>query len=234
MPDAPWKRLTVPFPASTVEWDVVDVEPGGEDAWVVPRLRRDALVARLDEVCGVAGWSLSYAPFAAGAVGCTLEVGDVRRAAVVNALRAGAEATADAAFAAAARLYGMTAPLEPGRRRVGYDSESGTALHDPEVGSTDDAAGGAGQTPVTIVSAAESGPDTAEIDEPERELSHEARSTIDRLVDRLKDEGQGMAVARLVLRHSGYGKDPAAARALYGELRSLLKRVNEDEGRDRA
>jgi hypothetical protein len=229
--DEPWTRLAAPFPASDVVWDVVDVEDGGEDALVVPRLRREALAARLDEACGVAGWSLSYAPFASGAVGCTLEVRDVRKAAVVNALGAGAEATADAAFAAAAGLYGMTAPVEGGRRRVGYDAESGGALHDPEPWPAAEA-GGAGELQAADAGAADvasAGPAGA-LGGPERELSDEARGMIDRLVERLKGEGQGLAAVRLVVRHGGYGKDPEAARALYRELRALLKRVSEEQG----
>ena len=46
---------------------------------------------------------------------------------------------------------------------------------------------------------------------------------IDRLVDRLKDEGQGLAAARLLVRYGGYGKDPDTARELYAQLRALLR-----------
>jgi hypothetical protein len=46
---------------------------------------------------------------------------------------------------------------------------------------------------------------------------------IDRLVERLKDEGQGLAAARLLVRYGGYGKDPDAARELYAQLRELLR-----------
>ena len=46
---------------------------------------------------------------------------------------------------------------------------------------------------------------------------------IDRLVDRLKDEGQGLAAARLLVRYGGYGKDPDTARELYAQLRVLLR-----------
>jgi hypothetical protein len=46
---------------------------------------------------------------------------------------------------------------------------------------------------------------------------------IDRLVDRLKVEGQGLAAARLLVRYGGYGKDPDTARELYAQLRVLLR-----------
>ena len=45
---------------------------------------------------------------------------------------------------------------------------------------------------------------------------------IDRLIDRLRDRGLGLQAARILVRHGGYGKDPRAARELYGELRQLL------------
>jgi hypothetical protein len=50
---------------------------------------------------------------------------------------------------------------------------------------------------------------------------------IDRLVERLKEEGQGLAAARLLVKHGGYGNDPAAARELYAQLRALLLRAGE-------
>lgn len=53
---------------------------------------------------------------------------------------------------------------------------------------------------------------------------------IDRLIDRLRAEGKGRAVAELVVRYGGYGNDPATAREFYAQLRSLLlDRSNPDE-----
>jgi hypothetical protein len=53
---------------------------------------------------------------------------------------------------------------------------------------------------------------------------------IDRLVERLKGEGQGLAAARLLVKHGGYGKDPEAARELYAQLRELLLAAPAAEG----
>lgn len=57
---------------------------------------------------------------------------------------------------------------------------------------------------------------------------------IDRLIERLKAEGQGLAAARILVKHGGYGKDPQAARELYGELRDLLRAGSVDREPDAA
>ncbi len=203
---------------------------------MLPRLRREALEARLDEVCGVTGWSVTFAPYAAGAVGCTLQVREVRKAAVVNAVAGGAAATAAVAFAAAATRFGLVVPVAPAERRVAYDPESGEALHEPDLSAESGhedargaAAGAAGAETTDPEALDAQRPDAREADVQARGLSNEGLRMIDRLVERLKDEGQGLAAARLLVRFGGYGKDPDAARELYGELRALLKRAGESE-----
>lgn len=234
--DAPWTRLAAPFPVSDVVWDVVSVDAAGEEASVLPRLRREALEARLDEVFGVVGWSVTFVPFAEAAVGCTLEVQEVRKATVVNAMAGGAAVTAAAAFAGAAARFGLVAPVVPAERRVAFDPEAGVALHEPEVSAdavqevtnhetsheAAAATAASGQLHASL-------PDAREAVVPARGLSSDGFRMIDRLVERLKDEGQGLAAARLLVRFGGYGKDPDAARELYGELRALLKRAGESE-----
>lgn len=237
MSDALWTRLSAPFPLPSVTWDVVSVDPGADEALVVPRLRREAIVERLDDLCGVAGWSLSLTPFADGAVGCGLQVGEVRKAAVADARIEGPVATADAALAACAALFGLASPVAAHARRVAFDAEAGVALHDPdpeaipedavEVPGADAAAAerrAAAAAAAAQVTDAPEAPDAAA-----RRPSSEARVMIDRLVERLRASGRGLEVARLVARHGGYGEDAEAARALYGALRSLLKRTAADE-----
>ncbi len=58
----------------------------------------------------------------------------------------------------------------------------------------------------------------------------EGQQIIDRLIERLKAEGQGLASARILVKHGGYGKDPKAARELYAELRDLLRATSERDG----
>lgn len=234
MSDALWTRLSAPFPLPSVTWDVVSVDPGADEALVVPRLRREAIVERLDDLCGVAGWSLSLTPFADGAVGCGLQVGEVRKAAVADARIEGPAATADAALAACAALFGLASPVAAHARRVAFDAEAGVALHDPDpeaipeetvaVPRADAAAADRRDAGAAEADEASDVPDAAA-----RRPSSEARVMIDRLVERLRASGRGLEVARLVARHGGYGEDAEAARALYGALRSLLKRSAADE-----
>jgi len=233
--DALWTRLAAPFPALDVTWDVVAVDAAADEAVVAPRLRRDAIVDRFDGQRGVAGWSVTFTPFADGAVGCTVEIADVRKSAVVDGLVAGPAATADAALAACAALFGLAVPALAEPQRVAYDADAGVALFDPEPPG-DHPAGDAGgdadrgstdaRVPATTAAAsdADAALDVHAADVHARGLSREGLVMIDRLVERLKESGQGLEAARLLVRYGGYGKDAEAARALYGALRALLKR----------
>ena len=235
MSDALWTRLAAPFPLHGVTWDVVSVDAAADEAVVAPRLRREAIAERLDQHCGVGGWSVTFTPFADGAVGCTVEIAGVRKGAVVDALMAGAAATADATLAACAASFGLVAPASAAPQRVAFDAEAGVALHDPEptsdqvavaaARSADDPAGpapfreSAHDAPVVDAAVA----DLHAADAEARGLSRDGLAMIDRLVERLKESGQGLQAARLLVRYGGYGKDAEAARALYGALRALLK-----------
>ena len=238
MSDALWTRLAAPFPTLGVTWDVVFVDAAADEAVVVPRLRREVIVERLDEHVGVAGWSVTFTPFAEGAVGCMVEIAGVRKSAVVDALMDRTAATADAAFAACAALFGLVVPVSAAAQRVAFDAEAGVALHDPEPAS-DQLAGAAaddtdtdtdavvvGARPGRVGAAAsddDAGIDVHAADVEARGLSREGLAMIDRLVERLKESGHGLQAARLLVRYGGYGKDAEAARALYGALRALLK-----------
>ena len=236
--DAPWTRLAATFPVSDVAWAVVAVEEPGDVAIVTPRLRPEAIRERLDEVCGLEGWSLAFQPFAGGAVGCTLSIGHVRKSVVVDASPLGAAATADAALADVATLFGLVPPLVAHAQRVAFDPEARVPLHEPALDAIDanedggrgelgaePAAAAAGEVePSARAEAAMGAADLQAEGERARGLSPEALRMIDRLVERLKQEGHGLAAARLLNRYGGYGKDAAAARELYGELRALLVR----------
>ncbi|MEX2501843.1 MAG: hypothetical protein WD336_05675, partial [Trueperaceae bacterium] len=50
----------------------------------------------------------------------------------------------------------------------------------------------------------------------------EPERMIDRLVERLREEGLGAPAARLVTSYGGYGRDLEERRELYAKLRSLL------------
>ena len=230
MSEATWTRLAAPFEADAVTWDVTAIDEDEETALMAPRLTRDALVERLDAVVGVAGWSLDLRPGAAGAVLCTLELGGVRKAAVVDARRGGAAVTADAALADAARLFGMRPAASIAPRRVAYDVVADVALEDPAPTAPPPTApppGGAEASRDADAVVSEPDHDLTLADARERGLTSEGLRMIDRLVERLKVEGHGLQAARLLVRYGGYGKDAEAARELYGALRALLKRAGE-------
>jgi hypothetical protein len=67
-----------------------------------------------------------------------------------------------------------------------------------------------------------SGPLAADDAFAEAPAKPEGQQMIDRLIERLKAQGQGLAAARILVKHGGYGKDPVAARELYAALRQLL------------
>lgn len=241
MSDALWTRLTAPFPALAVTWDVVSVDAAVDEAVVAPRLRREAIVERLDRHCGVAGWSVTFTPFANGAIGCTVEIAGVRKSAVADALMAGPAATADAALAVSAASFGLAVPPSAVPQRVAFDAEAGIALHEPELVGDHVAAAEAGAATAAGPADAPTGPasagasdddsalDVHAADVEARGLSREGLVMIDRLVERLKESGHGLQAARLLVRYGGYGKDAEAARALYGALRALLKHGDDVE-----
>jgi hypothetical protein len=235
--DPLWTHLRAPFAADAVTWDPTTTNDAGDEVLLVPRLSRAALVARLDEVVGAPGWSLLLMPTDGGMV-ATLRIGEVAKSAaadrvtiqepsaeraadVVTTRGPAVERTADVAFARAAALLGLVAPaLEP--RWAGYDAETGVVL-DESVDTPDATA----VPPAAPADEAPPVPDVMRTAAAARGLTPEGLQMIDRLVERLKDEGQGLAAARLLVKHGGYGNDPAAARELYAQLRALLVRAGE-------
>ena len=228
--------LAEPFGDDDLAWTVVEVGDGGDEVRVTPRVGVAALHQRLDAVCGVRGWSVSYAPMPGDAVACHLVIDGVTKGAVVApALVGGAEVSAAIAFAQAAARFGAVPPWPPEASAwVACDPATYEPLHAPakapedreggvadgSLGAPiDDGAPSAEGVP-TGVSAAPDAPASAP-DAPAT-AKPEGQQMIDRLIERLKAQGQGLVAARILVRHGGYGKDPQAARELYAELRQLL------------
>lgn len=216
-----WPRIGEPFEASDLEWTVVEVADGGDEVRVVPRLAVEALHRRLDAVLGVAGWNVTYAALPGDAVACHLVIDGVTKGAVAApALAGGGAATAAAAFTLAAIRFGARLPWPSDAEAwVACDPATHEPLHPPELpvevgaaSSPNGAADPAATAPVEVVTAA-----------PPPAPKAEGQQIIDRLIERLKAEGQGLAAARILVKHGGYGKDPQAARELYAELRALLR-----------
>jgi hypothetical protein len=224
--DTPWTLLQAPFPRRAITWDPLDVSESGDEAWVAPRLTGDAVRERLDTTLGVSGWSVTFAGVDGGII-CTLRVGEVTKSAVADHGRIGspsAEATADRALARAAAALGLLPPVATSAW-VPFDRETGAILVDAI--DLDDAPARDADAAATADrgAASEAAPDPLRDAAEARGLTSEAQEMIDRLVERLKDEGQGLAAARLLVKHGGYGSDPVSARELYSQLRSLLLRT---------
>lgn len=236
MSDAVWQRLNAPFGGDAVAWVPVEVADSGEEVRVVALVAAAALRERFDGTVGIGGWGVAYAPLDAGAIACHVTVAGVTKGAVAPAaLVGGPLATADAAFARAAELFGLRVPLPSGAAAwVPCEPDTFVPLHLPEVdvaaAAPPSRAGDA--TPASYAPqesrgatpAGGSGSPDAQLPaiEPAAEKPT-GQQMIDRLVDRLKDEGQGLAAARLLVRYGGYGKDPDTARELYAQLRALLR-----------
>ena len=243
-----WEQLAAPFPRDALSWRVLELSEDGLRARVKPQVRVEALIARLDEVASPSGWSNVYAPVGGGALCCTLTVMDVTKSVVValpgNTGRGeDAETRADDALARAAERFGMRPPVDTEASYwVDYDAEAGEPLYEPDTGFSSapqaEAAPSEAVRPPAPPSpqpdvpqkpqAADPTNETADgpIEETPQPTPPAAKSAgqqaIDRLVDRLKEEGRGLEAARLLNTYGGYGGNPAAARELYAKLRALL------------
>lgn len=209
-----WERLASPFSQDALEWRVLEVKKEGAaetQARVRPQLRFGQVVARLDEALTTSGWSNRYVGLGTDAIACELTVEGVTKAGVaalnaVSAVAVPTDARARDAFVYAAELFGLKPPADPSLVYwVDYDPEAGVPLFEPDLGA---AAPETGVPTALSVSAP-----------PPKPAGQQA---IDRLVERLRGEGKGLAVAKLVTRYGGYGDAPEAAKELYSQLRALL------------
>jgi hypothetical protein len=189
-----------------LRWRVLELDPADHRARLAPELSAEAVVARLDEVCGVEGWSKRYLPFGAEALVCELTIDGVTKAEVVHARSPQdlPEALAGSALSRVAANFGLRPPIDDDASAwVDADPETGEPLHPPEVGATAPAADVPALAPA--------------LDKPAGQVA------IDRLVERLREDGLGLEAAKLLIEYGGYGDDPETARDLYGKLRDLLR-----------
>lgn len=159
---------------------------------------------------------------------------------------------AEHALAAAAEQFGMR-PGGKAIAWVDFDADSGEPLylpHDEGAESGEDAGvmlSAAPSTAASVMSAASvtsaaavasaassadvlaAGPDLPTSGSLPGESGIDAKpaghEVIERLLDRLREEGLGKEAARLVVMHGGYGRNQAESRELYGKLRALLLSV---------
>lgn len=225
MSETPWTLLQAPFPRSAVTWDPTEISDSGDEALVVPRLTGAALRERFDAALGATGWSLTLAPVEGGVI-CSVRVGDVTKSAAADPVRVGrpsAERTADLAFARAAAGLGLRPPIDASVWAP-FDAETGVVLDEAIATEVEVAADAPAPSPGAPP---EPAPDVMRESADARGLTAEGQQMIDRLLERLKEEGQGLSAARLLVKHGGYGNDPASARELYTQLRDLLLRTSE-------
>lgn len=245
-PDRAPPPLVEPFAADEVAWTVVEIADAGDVVRIEPRIATHALHERLDAAVGVRGWSVRYAAMPGEAVACHLILEGVTKGVVAApALVGGGAVTAAVAFDRAAARFGARHPWPAGVSAwVACDPATFEPLHPPEWSfgpaiAPREAPRGpradGGDEPAAAHAAADaeagtggSAPATSEaapaVPKPE------GQQMIDRLIDRLKAQGQGMTAARILVRHGGYGRDPQAARELYAELRQLLLDVRQGPG----
>lgn len=193
-------RLTQSFSASALQWRVVRLSDDHTQAQVRPQLAYAEVIARLNSVLTPTGWSNRYYPVGSSAVGCDLSIAELVKACVVplNDARGDAATCAQDALVYAAEGFGLVPPADTGQVYwVDYDAETRVALHEPSL------------EPVAKIL-------TPALDKPA------GQQAIDRLVERLRQEGLGLEAAKLVMNYGGYGDDAEAARELYSKLRTLL------------
>lgn len=224
----PWSRLAAPFPVSALAWHAVAGSGDGARLRLAPHLPEAAVRERLDAVVGPANWGVRLAAWGEGGLIAELTVAGATRAAAIRTPVAGrgsdgttpppdaAEAGA-AAVSAAAAAFAMLPPvvlLSDGW--VDADPETGEALHLPATRAREVPASAAGGTPSVEAAAPDADAGSAPGAKPE------AQKVIDRLVERLREEGLGAEAAKLVTSYGGYGSDVERSRELYARLRSLL------------
>ncbi len=212
-------RLAEPFEPEDVRWMLLRVDEQANLAFVRPYLVQEALQARLDEVAGPAGWSLRYSQFHGG-IACELRVGEAVRSAVADYGHGRSDQECShLAFALAAQLFGMRPPLDADREyEAQYDPDERQFLPPESLPEQPDQLQGSPEGTASQAVA----PAARQPGEGQERPKPEGQQVIDRLVDRLKEEGKGLEAARLLVRYGGYGSDPEVARELYRNLRGLL------------
>ncbi|MCO5175054.1 MAG: hypothetical protein M9914_12795 [Trueperaceae bacterium] len=238
-------RLAPPLTSDALRWHVAEVEPGGARVRLEPYAAREAVAERLDAACGRWGWSFTLEPMGASALVANLTVAGVTRSDVVavpvvaaaappgGALPEGSPYSrlGELALARCASQFGLRLPYveEAPDYWVDFDPETGEALFEPEPVPASLAQGASrarstayvGTEPLASMKA-EPGADG----EVERQAvsNPSGHDVIERLVERLNDEGLGKEAAKLVVRYGGYGRTPEESRELYGQLRAVLLR----------
>lgn len=190
--------MASPFSPQDLEWRIVELSQDGKQARLRPQLNYEVVVQRLNDTVGVEGWSNRYFVLTEGVFSCELRIKDVIKSCwLADRKLVASQLLAQDALVYAAEYFGMVSGVKPRPDYwVEYDPEQQTILFEPE--------------PEWL------SPEPT----PEKPAGQQA---IDKLIDRLRQEGQGLEAAKLLIRYGGYGQNPEAAKELYSQLRNLLR-----------
>ncbi|MCA9835596.1 MAG: hypothetical protein KC422_01715 [Trueperaceae bacterium] len=205
MQESLWSQLRFPFPPEALEWRIVELSQDSRQARVRPQVRTAAVTERLNQLLGQENWSQKFLPVEGRAIICELQIAETCKAAVASFKYDWQDAVSAAydAFVYAAEAFGMLpGPAIDKLYWVDYDYENQTILYEPEITAS------AEFVPVEPL--------------PVKQDKPEGQQAIDRLVDRLRQDGLGLEAAKLLVSYGGYGQNPEAARELYSKLRALL------------
>lgn len=218
MQDPNWSQLKTSFPKEALEWRVVELSSDASQARVRAQLPYEAVISRLDDVMGATAWSNRFLPIGIDAVSCELSIHSVSKSAVVSFKQSWQDAATAAydALVRAAEQFGLLSWVDTSETHwVDFDLESHSILFEPEV------------LEATPSPALEFSGSAKPLIVPEDEiLKPEGQQVIDRLVERLKQNGFGLEAAKLLIAYGGYGSDSDSARELYSKLRALLVEGN--------
>ncbi|MGQ9735194.1 MAG: Rad52/Rad22 family DNA repair protein [Thermaceae bacterium] len=196
-----WQKLAEPFSPSEVQWRVETLSKDKTRALVVPYVDARSVLDRLDQVVGPENWSDQYEVlYLREGEGEKARLCEVKcRLTVFGVTKedVGEGDSLKAAFSDALKW----AAVKFGIGRYLYRIEGRWVDYDPKTGRF-----------------------TPPHEEEEEKDKPEPQRLIDRLVERLKEEGLGKEAAQVLIRYKGYGSTPEETKKLYGELRKLLKK----------
>jgi hypothetical protein len=242
MPNEALIRIAQRLLDADVRWVVVELNEQAGSARLAPLWASPAVMFALDQEFGPEGWWLEAGAVAGGTY-VSVSFGAHRRSVIATAPRfdlsvdpltgeqpSGLIDNIKTAWLHTVALEAMQVPLEvaveddgwvvwengrPNSPLPAVNAELREWHEEPAALSPDAAAA----QPV----------DAAPQEAPSEPVKSEGQQAIDRLVERLRGEGYGSEVARIITSYGGYGTTPEQSRALYGELRALLKRQQDEE-----
>lgn len=225
-----WQQLARFFPDTMLEWRIVERAENNTLALVRPQVQIQQVLSHLDALAGRSGWSNSFFMVGNQAVGCALTISGVAKSVVLplaypNMLEDAAQ-RADDALVQAAERFGILPEADVSLCYwVEADPEAGTILHEPtEI-----------QRYPKVLQVLQTSPsevgEEGKLDARPLGMGNlppkpSGQMMIDKLLERLKQEGRGLEAAKLVITHKGYGNDADEAKRLYGKLRDLLKQAS--------